>query len=113
MWWSRSPSQSPCFSVLVLPPRKGSYFLPTGKSFLLTVGLWLLTVNWLGLFYLRLQFGLVFLTYSGKSVWSFLLTGPPCPEIRFGLFLLTVPPVRKLGDLFCLRFLHRKKADEL
>ena len=52
--------------------------------FLLTVGLsLLLTVNWLGLVYLKC--GLVFLAYGGKSVWS---------------FLLTVRPVRKLALLF-------------
>ena len=66
----------------------------------------MLTVQGLGLFYLRLKFGLVFFAYGGKSVWSFLLTVPPGLEIRFGLFclrflqsgnwvwsfLLTVPP---------------------
>ena len=77
--------------------------------------------NWVGLFYLRLclfYLRLVFVAY-GNWVWSFLLT----VENRFGLFLLTVPPVRKLDlvfsaygsprpeigfGLFYLRFPHRE-----
>ena len=69
-------------------------------SFLFAYG-WslLLTVNWLGLFSLRLKLDLVFLAYSGRSVWSFLLTVRPPPEIWFGFFAfgssrpeITVPP---------------------
>ena len=86
---------------------RGRSFLLTGKSFLLTVGL--LTVNWLGLFYLRLKFGLVLFAYGGKSVWSFFTYGSPCPEIRFGLFLLTVPPCPEIGfGLFLLTVPRRK-----
>ena len=36
----------------------------------------------------RVEFGLVFLTYGGTSVWSSLLTIPPCREIGFGIFCL-------------------------
>ena len=43
----------------------------------------LLTVNWLGLFHLRL------LTVEVGSV--FVIYGSPRPEIGFGLFLPTVP----------------------
>ena len=57
-------------------------------------------VSWLRLFYLRLKFGLVFFAYGGKSVWSFLLTVPLRPEIRFGLFCLWVPLVQTLGLVF-------------
>ena len=65
------------------------------------------------LFYLRVTFGLVFFAYGGKLVWSFLLTVPPWPEIRFGLFLLTVPPVRKLGLVsFAYGSLTVSKKDE-
>ena len=78
-----------------------------GRSFYLRVSL----------FYLRL----VFVAYGQLAwsflltVWSFLLT----VEIRFGLFYLRFPPLRKLGllffaygspcpfGLFCLRFPHR------
>ena len=67
-------------------------FLLTGKSFLLTVGLCCLRSIGLVFFCLRLKFGLVFFAYGGKSVWSFLLTVPPGPEIRFGLFCLRFPP---------------------
>ena len=49
------------------------------RSFRLTVGLGLLTVNWLGLFYLRFKFGFVFFTY-----------GSPRPGNRFGFFYLLV-----------------------
>ena len=59
-------------------PNWGHVFFSYGWSLLLTV-------KGLGLFYLRLRFGLVFFAYGGKSVWS---------------FLLTVPPVRKLGLVF-------------
>ena len=76
----------------------GGSFLLTGRSFLLTVGLcylrwsFLLTVEiWFGLFYLRLKFGLVSFAYGGKSVWSFLLTVPPVQKIGFGLFYLRFP----------------------
>ena len=45
-------------------------------------------------FWLTIEIGFVFFAYRGKSVWS---------------YLLTVPPVRKLGLVFfCLRFPHRK-----
>ena len=50
-------------------------------------------VIWFGPFFkltVEIRFGLF--AYGGKSVWSFLLTVLPPPEIRFGLFLLTVPP---------------------
>ena len=40
------------------------------------VGFCGLRLLWFGLFYLRLKFVLVFFTYGGKPVWSFLLTGP-------------------------------------
>ena len=51
---------------------------------------WLLTVCWLGLFLLMLEIR-----------FSFRLT----VEIKFGLFYLRFPPIRKLGlGLFCLRF---------
>ena len=51
----------------------------------------MLTVNWLGLFYLRLKFGLVFFAYGGH---------------RFGLFYLRFPPGRKLG-LVLVAFFNR------
>ena len=57
----------------------GRSFLLTGKSFLLAVGL---TVNWLGLFDLRFSLFLLMV------------------EIRFGLFYLRFPPLRKLGFVF-------------
>ena len=76
----------------------GGSFLLTARSFLLTVGLCYLRWSFLlaveirfGLFYLRLKFGLVFLAYGGKSVWSFLLTVPPVQKIGFGLFCLRFP----------------------
>ena len=80
------------------PFSMGGSFSLTARSFLLTVGLcylrwsFLLTVEIrFGLFYLRLKFGLVFLAYGGKSVWSFLLTVPPVQKIGFGLFCLQFP----------------------
>ena len=76
----------------------GGSFLLTARSFLLTVGLcylrwsFLLTVKiWFGLFYLRLNYGLVFFAYGGKSVWSFLLTVLLVQGIGFGLFYLRFP----------------------
>ena len=54
--------------------------------------------SWVGIFYLRV--GLFYLRLGGGKVWSFLLTVPPRPEIRFGLFLLMGSPVRKLGLVF-------------
>ena len=59
-----------------------------GSSLLLTVEIWL------GHFYLRLKFGLVFVAYSGKSILSFSLLVPPHPEIGFGLFCLGFPHCR-------------------
>ena len=58
-------------------------------SFLLTVKIWFC------LFYLRLNYGLVFFAYGGKSVWSFLLTVLLVQGIGFGLFYLRFP-YRKL-----------------
>ena len=84
--------------------------------------------TWVGLFYLRVclfYLRLVFVAYGQLAwsflltVWSFLLT----VEIRFGLFCLRFPRLRKLGlvffaygsprpeigfGLFCLRFPHCK-----
>ena len=78
-------------------PLGGSFSL-TARSFLLTVGVcylrwsFLLTVKiWFGLFYLRLNYGLVFFAYGGKSVWSFLLTVLLVQGIGFGLFYLRFP----------------------
>ena len=77
----------------------GRSFLLTGKSFLLTVGLCCLrSIGLVFLLTVEIRLGLLCLWW--KSVWSFLLTVPPDPEIRFGLSLLTVPPVRKLGLVF-------------
>ena len=70
----------------------GRSFLLTARSFLLTVGLCYLRWSFLftvkigfGLFFLTVEFRLGLFTYGGKSVWS---------------FLLTVPPVQKLGLVF-------------
>ena len=52
-------------------------FLLTAKSFFTYGWSLLLTVSWLGLFNLRLKFGLVFLAYGAKSVWSFFAYGSP------------------------------------
>ena len=49
---------------------------------------------------LEIWFGLF--AYGGKSVWSFLLTVSPRPEIRFGRFCLRFPPEIGFG-LFLLR----------
>ena len=70
------------------------------------------SARWVGPCYLRLSLfnlRLVFAAY-GQFAWSFLLTVQVTVEIRFGLFcllwnsvwyfLLTVPPVRKLGLVF-------------
>ena len=80
------------------PQKKGGSFLLTARSLLLTVGLcylrwsFLLTVEIrFGLFCLRWKIGLVFFAYGGKSVWSFLLTVPPVQKIGFGLFYLRFP----------------------
>ena len=65
-----------------------------GGLFYLRVSLFylrLVFVTYGGLFYLRLKFGLVFFAYGGKSVWSFLLTVPPVQKIGFGLFYLRFP----------------------
>ena len=72
-------------------PRKSLEASKRGRSFLLTARYFLLTVIWFGLFYVRLKLGLVFFACGGKSVWSFLLTVPPRPEIGFGLFYLRFP----------------------
>ena len=76
----------------------GGLFLLTARSFLLTVGLcylrwsFLLTVKiWFALFYLRLNYGLVFFAYGGKLVWSFLLTVFLVQGIGFGLFYFRFP----------------------
>ena len=76
--------------------RVGLCYLRLG--FLHTVGLcclwwfFLLTVAmWFGLFCLRLRIGLVLFAYGGKSVWSFVLTVPPLRKLGL-FFLLTVPP---------------------
>ena len=45
-----------------------------------------------GLSCLRLKFGSVFFAFGGNSVWSFLLTVSPRPDIGFGLLFLTAPP---------------------
>ena len=69
---------------------------------------WLLAVDWLGLFYLRLEFGLVFLACGGKSVWSFLLTVPPVRTLGL-VFSACGSPCLAIGfGLLCLRFPHRK-----
>ena len=73
-------------------------FFLGGGLFHLRLGLFylrLVFVTYGGLFCLRLKFGLVFFAYGGKSVWSFLLTVPPVQKIGFGLF--------------CLQFPHRKQ----
>ena len=60
---------------------------------------------WVGLFYLRVSLfclQLVFVAY-GQLAWSFLLTVwsfSLTVEIRFDLFYLRFPPVRKLGLVF-------------
>ena len=105
---SAEQQKSPPRSNTILIKRVGLFYLwfvpfADGWSLLLTVN----NSVWSFLF-LRLRFALVIFAYSGKSVWSFLLTvppvrklglvfsayGSPCPEIGFGLF--------------CLRF-HRRK----
>ena len=63
---------------------KGWVFFAYGDVFFTYGWSLLLTVNWLGLFYLRLKFGLVFFAYGGNS-------------IGFGLFYLRFLPVRKIG----------------
>ena len=100
-----------------------------GGSFLLTGKSLLLAVNWLGLFYLRLKFGLVFSLTVEMRIVFFSLTvelrfglfclrwklglvlifayGSAFPEIRF-VFLLTVPRPEIGSGLFCLRFPNRK-----
>ena len=60
----------------------GGSSLLTAKSFLLTVGLGCLRSIGLVFF----TYGLVFFAYGGNWVWSVLLTVPPPPGIRFGLF---------------------------
>ena len=67
----------------------------------------LLTVNWLGFFYLLLKYGLVFFVYGGNR-FGVLLTVPPWPEIRFGFFCLRFPLAGNWVWCFCLRFPHRK-----
>ena len=83
----------------------GWSFLLTARSFLLTVGLcylrwsFLLTVEiGFGLFYLRFNFGLVFFTYGGKSVWSFLLTVPPVQKLGLVFFAYGFPTVSKQDE---------------
>ena len=77
-------------------PRLQCAFQVRGRcSFHLRLGLLclrlvlLLAEDWLGLFYLWLKFGLVFLACGGKSVWSFLLT-VTLSEDRIWSSLLTV-----------------------
>ena len=73
---------------------RGRSFLLTGKSLFTYEWSLLLTVNWLGLFHLRLKFGLVFLAYGGKLVRSFLLfflTARPCPELGLVFFAYGSP----------------------
>ena len=82
---------------------QGRSFLLTGKSFYLRLVFVAYGQLAWSFFYLRLKFGWVFSAYGRKSVWSFLLTVPPCPEIRFGLFLLTVPPS---GNWVCFFFAY-------
>ena len=86
----------------------GRSFLLTGKSFFCLRLVFVAYGQLAWFFYLRLKFGLVFFAYSGKSVWSFLLTVPTGPEIRFGLFCLRFPLSGIGFGLVCLRFPHRK-----
>ena len=74
----------------------GGSFLLTGRSFFPTVGLCCLR----SIRSVFSTYGLVFFAYGGNQVWSFLLTVPLRPEIRFGLFCLRFPSVRKLGLVF-------------
>ena len=62
--------------------KKDRSFLLTVRSFCLRL-VFVFTDNWFGPFYLRLNFGSVFLAYGGKFV-----------------FLLRAPPVRTLGLVF-------------
>ena len=83
------------------PPTRNYYFrkVKRGGLFYLRLGLFclrLVFVTYGGLFCLRSKFGLVFFTYSGNLVWSFLLT----VENRFGLFFLRFLLSRKLGLVF-------------
>ena len=61
----------------------------------------LLTVNWLGLFYLRLKVGLVFFAYGGDRFGLFCLRLSPCgnwatrQDIGFGLFYLWFPTMSR------------------
>ena len=83
-------------------------FLLTGMSFFTYGWSLLLTVHWLGLFYLQLKFGLVFFAYGGNRFGLFYLRFPPGREIRFGLFCLRFPLSGNWVWSFLLRFPHRK-----
>ena len=73
------------------PPPKGVglFYLRLSLFYLRLVFVAYGQLAWSFLLTVEIRFGLLSLRW--KSVWSFLLTVPPWPEIRFGLFCLRFP----------------------